>query len=88
MYPSADLCRSQQALQLRRASDAELDNVRRIAEKAAAAWGVEAGLADDRERRQANVARQRQVKEQSDRSLSDDPVRGFASPSLGKKVAS
>lgn len=82
MYPSAELCRSQQALQNGRAARAELANVRAIAEKAAAAWGVEAGLAEGRERRQAKTMRVRQAREQSDMSLSENPDRGLASVQL------
>lgn len=78
MYPSAALCRAQQALQLSRAAAATLGNVRSIAEKAAAAWGVEARLADDRERRQAKTIRLRHAKEQSARELSENPDPSFA----------
>lgn len=78
MYPSAALCRSQQTLQLSRAAAATLGNVRSIAEKAAAAWEVEAGLAEDRERRHAKTIRLRHAKEQSARELSENPDRGFA----------
>lgn len=79
MYPSADLCRSQQAFQLGRAAQASLVYVRTIAEKAAAAWGIEAGLADERERRQAKTAGIRQARECADRAMSENPDRGFAS---------
>jgi hypothetical protein len=78
MYPSAALCRAQQALQLNRAAAATLGNVRSIAEKAAAAWGVEARLADDRERRQAKTVRLRHAREQASREFSENPDRGFA----------
>lgn len=79
MYPSAHLCRSQQAAQLGRAARAELANVRWVAEKAAAAWGIEADLAEARERRQAKTMRIRAAKDQSDRWLSENPDRGLAS---------
>lgn len=78
MYPSAALCRAQQALQLSRAAAATLGNVRSIAEKAAAAWGVEARLADDRERRQAKTVRLRHAKEEATRVFSENPDRGLA----------
>lgn len=78
MYPSATLCRSQQALQLNRAASATLDNVRSIAERAAAAWGVEAGLAEDRERRHEKTLRVREAREEAARELSENPDRGFA----------
>lgn len=77
MYPSASLCRLQQELQLKRAASATLDNVRSIAEKAAAAWGVEATAAEHRERRRAKVI---QIREAGLRDLgpSENPDRGFA----------
>jgi len=78
MYPSAALCRSQQALQLSRAAAATLGNVRLIAEKAAAAWGVEASLAEDRERRQAKTIGLRQAKEQTAREPGENPDCGMA----------
>lgn len=78
MYPSAALCRSQQALQLSRAAAATLGNVKSVAEKAAAAWGVEADLAEDRERRRARTVRLRRAEEQFARELSENPDRGFA----------
>lgn len=78
MYPSATLCRSQQAFQLARAAAATLGNVRSIAEKAAAAWGVEAKIADGRERRHAKTVLGRLAKEQAAREFSENPDRGFA----------
>lgn len=78
MYPSADLCRSQQAAQLSRAAAATLGNVRSIAEKAAAAWGIEAAQAEGRERRQAKTALGRAEKEQAARHFSENPDRGFS----------
>lgn len=77
MYPSAALCRTQQALQLDRAAAATLGNVRSIAERAAAAWGAEADLADSRERRHAKAALLRDA-DRSARALSENPDRGFA----------
>jgi len=78
MYPSATLCQAQQAVQLRRAADATLDNVRSIAEKAAAAWGIEAKIAADRERRHAKTQEVRLAKAETDRAFSENPDRGFA----------
>jgi hypothetical protein len=78
MYPSAELCRAQQAFQLSRAAAASLGNVRSIAEKAAAAWGVEAGVADDRERRYARRVQIREAHEQAELLLSENPDRGRA----------
>ena len=60
MFPSVDLCRSQEALHLVRASDASLENVRMIATVAAAAWGQEALLAEAREGRRKLVLRSRE----------------------------
>lgn len=51
MQLSAAFCRAQQAIHSDRASNAQLDNVRRIAGKAAAAWAIEAQQADSREAR-------------------------------------
>jgi hypothetical protein len=82
MYPSASLCRSQQAAQLERAAAAILVNVRTIAEAAAAAWGVEAVLAERREQRrgapaQAADAAHRE-RERRDADMSENPDRGHA----------
>jgi len=82
MYPTAQLCRAQQAFQLDRAAGATLGNVRSIAERAAAAWGVEADLADDRERRYANRVRLREAGERLDALLSENPDRGLADGSV------
>lgn len=49
MQLSVSFCRTQQALHKDRASSALLDNVRIVAEKAAAAWGLEAEIADRRD---------------------------------------
>jgi len=84
MYPSADLCRVQEALQRRRAENAPLGNVQTIALKAAAAWGAEALVAEGREERQAQVRlfrageleRQRLAHDQLDRGISENPDRG------------
>lgn len=51
MYPTADLCRSQQAFHHNLATTSLLENVRLISTKAAIAWGVEAEAAEDRETR-------------------------------------
>lgn len=78
MQPTSLHCRIQQAIQLSRAADATLGNVRSVAERAAAAWGIEAGLADSRERRYANRVRIRDEREQADLLLSENPDRGRA----------
>jgi len=82
MTPSAKLCRIQEAFQRRRAENAPLGNVRIIAQKAAAAWGVEAVFAEERDRRRdsrivrAEADRQRLAHERLDRDVSENPDRG------------
>jgi hypothetical protein len=49
MHLQAAHCRKQQALQLEIAANSSLESRRQIALKAAAAWGVEAALAEKRE---------------------------------------
>jgi len=51
MQPSSDLCRAQEARHNALASTTTLDNVRRIASAAAAAWAKEGQAADIREDR-------------------------------------
>lgn len=51
MYPTAELCRSQQSYHRERARSSQLENVRSVASKAAIAWGVEAEEAERREAR-------------------------------------
>lgn len=87
MYPSAALCRAQEALQLDRAITAQLPNVRTIARRAAAAWAIEAISADKRERRKektrlasASLAGEKQAPlRENDLSFSENPDRGLAS---------
>ncbi|MES2496558.1 MAG: hypothetical protein V4618_10605 [Pseudomonadota bacterium] len=55
MYPSATLCRAQEAIHLDRANGSALENVRAIAVKAAKAWGIEALAAEAREARGESV---------------------------------
>ena len=55
MYPSATLCRSQQAYHLKRAETSLLDNVRTVANKAALAWSKEAEAAELREARRVRT---------------------------------
>ncbi len=54
MQLSSDFCRSQQTIHQERAASTQLDNVRIVAGKAAAAWGVEAAAAELREKRRAS----------------------------------
>jgi hypothetical protein len=49
--PSSILCRAQEAHHRDRAAGTQLANVRMVAERAASAWGVEALIAEKRERR-------------------------------------
>jgi hypothetical protein len=55
MIPSSALCRTQEDLHRRRAADTPLDNVRLVANNAAAAWAKEAIAAERREERQTRV---------------------------------
>jgi len=90
MYPSANLCRIQEAFQRRRAENSPLGNVRTIAQKAAAAWGAEALYAEGREQRQeqlragraGQLEKERLACEQLDLSSSENPDRGRAAPTI------
>ena len=55
MIPSSVLCRTQEDLHRRRAADTPLENVRLVANNAAAAWAKEAIAAEHREKRQTRV---------------------------------
>ena len=44
MIPSSTLCRTQEDLHRRRAADTSLENVRLVANNAAAAWAKDTGL--------------------------------------------
>lgn len=89
MFPSAILCREQETIQRQRAAAASLENVRLIAERAAAAWSLEAQAADDREARHkrvlairaASAAQAAPFPDQPDRCVSENPDRGFPAPS-------
>lgn len=88
MYPSATLCRSQEAYHRDRAAGTQLENVRVIATNAAVAWGQEALAAERREARNSQtrmVARlaalkKRETRDACDRLFSENPDRGFESP--------
>jgi hypothetical protein len=87
MKLSSVLCRSQEGLQRERARNASLANVRIVAERAATAWAREAVGAEQREARDIRslaIAEILAVKNQrscdDDRSSSENPDRGFASP--------
>ena len=83
MQHSSAFCQAQQAHHIQRASESALTNVRSIAARAAAAWGVEAMSAERREERDAK--RRDEARAQSalaaDNSFSENPDRGFASQS-------
>lgn len=82
MYPSSELCRAQQALQLDRAAATDLKNIRDIAASAAAAWAREGVSAEKREKRKALCGEHRAfetaAKQQADHAISENPDRGFA----------
>jgi hypothetical protein len=76
-------CRTQEIVQRDRANSASLDNVRIIAERAAAAWGCEALLAEKREARHlraAALAAKRDLanSDREESPFSENPGRGFA----------
>ena len=90
MYPSSTLCRSQEEFHRSRAACETLVNVRAVSESAAMAWGHEAVAA---ERREARGVRTRAAAEliagrklealaaaEEERSLSENPDRGFEAP--------
>ncbi|ATE65377.1 hypothetical protein COO09_09785 [Rhizorhabdus dicambivorans] len=82
MYPSVTLCRAQEAIQLDRARDSTLENVRAIAAKAAKSWGIEAVAAEAREARGERVRLHRLAHFvlpcPIDSLLSENPDRGLA----------
>lgn len=57
MNLTSAFCQAQAALQRERAANSNLSNVRRIAEKAMAAWTVEGAFAEARERRGRGMGR-------------------------------
>lgn len=87
MSISSTLCRTQEALQTERATNASLDNVRIQAIRAATAWGREADLAERLEQKRA-VGRSgaktvdrpttRNDERHESRHFSENPDRGFA----------
>ena len=82
MYPSATLCRTQEASQNDRARGTTLENVRVVAMKAAKAWGKEAIVAEEREARGERVRRHKLLHLApftGDGEISENPDRGLAS---------
>ncbi|MHA6721182.1 hypothetical protein ACX40Y_17245 [Sphingomonas sp. RS6] len=85
MQPTAITCRAQEARQRQLAANASLPNVRDIAFVAAAAWEKEALAAEKREARDRETRRRRgeanlgrATSPFDDRTLSENPDRGFA----------
>ena len=73
MYPSAALCRTQEALHRGRALEARLENVRAISIVAADAWEKEALFADCREERRLRTLRAREALAQTPIEAGDAP---------------
>jgi len=88
MELSSTFCRMQETVQRDRAANAILGNIRLVAEKAAKAWSAVALLAEQREARRertriiADMAalQNEPVPDEEDRSLSENPDRGFENP--------
>lgn len=83
MTATSLFCRAQQALQHDRAATAPLENIRAIAKAAAAAWGREAALAEQRERRafdKALPAAGSLSERREDSWFSENPDRGMEEP--------
>jgi hypothetical protein len=88
MELSSTFCRMQETVQRDRAANAILGNIRLVAEKAAKAWSAVALLAEQREARRertriiADMAalQNEPVADEEDRSLSENPDRGFENP--------
>ena len=80
MQLSSDLCRAQEAHHQKLASDAQLDNVRTVALRAASAWHLEAVSAERREQRHVRRAAETEGAETHDRTLSENPDRGVPDP--------
>lgn len=88
MELTSTFCRMQESVQRDRAANAILGNIRLVAEKAAKAWSAVALLAEQREVRRertriiAGMAalQHEPVPDEEDRSLSENPDRGFENP--------
>lgn len=86
MQPSSVLCRAQESLQRTRSANSSLANVRRVADKAAAAWAEEAVLAEQRESRQSRtrdvaaelLEEKRRLRTLGDLAFNENPDRGRA----------
>jgi hypothetical protein len=73
MQNSSSFCRSQEAIQIKRAAETALSNVRTIATKAAEVWRLEAVAAEQREDRH----RKRVALQADDQTASENPDRGY-----------
>ncbi len=88
MEISSTFCRMQENIQRDRAINAVLENIRRVAEKAANAWGTVALAAEQREARRERtriiadmaVLQNEGLPSEEDRLLSENPDRGVESP--------
>jgi hypothetical protein len=91
MQPSSTLCRAQEARQLALASSSSLDNVRRVANAAAAAWGKEGKIAEQREGRKLRnreaLDLATKAEQDEDRAFSENPDRGYAEATLVEEAA-
>jgi len=85
MELSSTFCRMQEKVQHDRATNAILQNVRLVAEKAAKAWGAVALAAEQREARRERTRiiadmkalQDQQAPSEEDRLLGENPDRGF-----------
>jgi hypothetical protein len=77
MYPSASLCREQEAIQRDRAAKTSLENVRVVAERAALAWGQEAAAAEKREARHLRTSEMRAALK-TDKQAGEDVERALS----------
>ena len=86
MQPSANLCRTQEARQRALADDSKLDNVKQVANAAAAAWAKEGKIAEQREGRKLRadaaalaLGDGSEPPPGEERPFSENPDRGHAS---------
>ena len=90
MNISSVLCREQEAIQRQRAATSTLANVRLVAERAAAAWSIEAKAAEAREARQqrslllkaTESGDEAGLQDNRNRGLSENPDRGCPTPAV------
>lgn len=90
MELSSTFCRMQEDVQRDRATNAILQNVRLVAEKAAKAWGAVALAAEQREARRERTRivadmkalQDQQAPSEEDKQLGENPGRRFEKPEL------